>query len=144
MSTLPIKILAENPHRCQHRSPPLKTEAKRARPEGKLCLADISNSRSIQGIQPSLPGGQILGKSLDKFFPIPGVPKNHPSSIPRASPLHLYLQNPPNPRRKGPDPNPRSCAKIPLTHNSLSCIFDPPQNEFLSNTGDRPCLIQVT
>jgi hypothetical protein len=33
MSPLPRKILPENPHRCQQRSPPLKTEAKRARQE---------------------------------------------------------------------------------------------------------------
>ena len=29
--------------------------------------------------------------------------------------------------------NPRSCAKIPLTHNSLFCIFNAPLSEFLSN-----------
>jgi len=55
-----------------------------AQQEDTLRPADISNSRSIPGIQPSLPGSQIFGKSLDKFFPILGVPKNHSSSIPRA------------------------------------------------------------
>jgi hypothetical protein len=36
--------------------------------------------------------------------------------------------------RLPPQTNPRSCAKVHLTHNSLFCIFNPPQSEFLSVT----------
>jgi hypothetical protein len=31
-------------------------------------------------------------------------------------------------------PNPRFCAKIPVTNNSLFCIFNLPKSEFLSNS----------
>ena len=53
-------------------------------------------------------------------------------SLFRASP-DVHPGNPPNPCWNGFQTNPRSCAKIPLTHNCLFCIFNPPQSEFLSN-----------
>jgi hypothetical protein len=44
----------------------------------------------------------------------------------KAPPLQIYPENPPKPREKGSPTNPRSCASILLTHNSLFCIFKPP------------------
>jgi len=67
-----------------------------------------------------------------------GVPRwaskrpDEPRPIVESAPSPPLPRKPPESPLKRPPTNPRSCAKIPLTHNSLFCIFKPPQSEFLS------------
>jgi hypothetical protein len=51
-----------------------------------------------------------------------------------SAPTRLDPQNSfPPPPEKAPEIDSRFCGKIPLTHNSLFCIFSSPQSQFLSN-----------